>query len=173
MNEWEKKLNKKNMCRESSAAFKGMFCTKYRVFKLHIKKTLRFALQYNEICYFICKNLINKSSLNEMQWLDFNEMNLGCFCFNPLNTISSSQASSGSRWNTTASRKDRQVHNDMDKQSQMFTEQSVYKVLRSCFVCWRCSGIFFKNFHDNNLTTSHSETFLHNKSLSDIWMVYK
>lgn len=32
----------KNTCRESSAAFKGMFCTKYRVFKLHIKKN--FAL---------------------------------------------------------------------------------------------------------------------------------
>lgn len=60
MNEWEKKTKQKNTCRESSAAFKGMFCTKYRVFKLHIKKTLRFALQYNEICYFICKNLINK-----------------------------------------------------------------------------------------------------------------
>lgn len=37
---------KKNTYRESSAAFKGMFCTKYRVFKLHIKKeSLRFALQ--------------------------------------------------------------------------------------------------------------------------------
>ena len=42
--------------RESSAAFKGMFCTKYRVFKLHIKKEI-CALRYNKYnCYFICKN---------------------------------------------------------------------------------------------------------------------
>lgn len=33
-----KKTQKRNTCRESSAAFKGMFCTKYRVFKLHNKK---------------------------------------------------------------------------------------------------------------------------------------
>lgn len=39
---------KKNTCRESSAAFKGMFCTKYRVFKLHIKKRIKeCALRYN------------------------------------------------------------------------------------------------------------------------------
>lgn len=38
--------NTKNTCRESSAAFKGMFCTKYRVFKLHIKEKL-CALRYN------------------------------------------------------------------------------------------------------------------------------
>jgi len=43
-----------------------------------LKKTLRFALQYNEICYFICKNLINKSCLNEWEWLDFNEVLIQC-----------------------------------------------------------------------------------------------
>lgn len=46
-------MKEKRIHRESSAASNGMFCTKYRVFKLHIKKNV--ALQYNEICYFICK----------------------------------------------------------------------------------------------------------------------
>lgn len=32
-----------------------------------INKRVRFALQYSEICYFICKNLINKSCLNEFK----------------------------------------------------------------------------------------------------------
>lgn len=52
-----KENNKKiNTCKESSTAFNGMFCTKYRVFKLLIKnKTLRFALQYNKFVTLFVK----------------------------------------------------------------------------------------------------------------------
>lgn len=42
--------NKQITFRESSAAFKGMFCTKYRVFKLHNKyKKKECALHYNTV----------------------------------------------------------------------------------------------------------------------------
>lgn len=39
-------------------------------FIINLKKRVRFALQYGEICYFICKNLINKSCLNEYECVD-------------------------------------------------------------------------------------------------------
>lgn len=50
--------------RESLAVFNGMFCTKYSVFKLHIKNVLRFVRQYIGISYFICKNLLKVVKMN-------------------------------------------------------------------------------------------------------------
>lgn len=46
---------KKNTYRESSAAFKGMFCTKYRVFKLHIKRIPALCATINEIVTLFVK----------------------------------------------------------------------------------------------------------------------
>lgn len=49
-----KKIQKKTH-RESSAAFKGMFCTKYRVFKLHIKKKSAHCAIINKIVTLFVK----------------------------------------------------------------------------------------------------------------------